>query len=92
MKQSHISIAHEIATEYNLPCYVCGQRYQELHHWPKRQHKLPEILYLTLWPVCAECHKEEHAKGNSINPDINCDKHDNYYYWALENIRRLWRS
>jgi hypothetical protein len=53
-----MQIAHEIAQEYNLPCYITGARYAEIHHWPKKQHKkwVPEILYVTLFPLSAQAH------------------------------------
>jgi hypothetical protein len=56
-----INLCHEIADQYNLPCIRCGVRYEQIHHYPKRQHKIPEVLYISAYPVCAICHAEIHT-------------------------------
>jgi len=46
-------------------CVICGEEYSEMHHAYGRQHNkrlgnANEILGLTLFPLCARCHKRAH--------------------------------
>jgi hypothetical protein len=61
MKHTALSICHEILQEYSCGCYICGERYDEVHHFPKRRKAfdIPEILYVTLFPLCKKCHMSD---------------------------------
>ena len=67
-KHTAISIAHELCKEYNIGCVVCGDTEIEMHHYPTKgqmkKRKLSEILFVTIFPLCQECHTDYHTKGN----------------------------
>ena len=56
-----IDICHVIADQFNLPCIRCGVRYEQIHHYPKGQKKIPEVLYVSAFPACAKHHTEMHT-------------------------------
>jgi hypothetical protein len=73
-KHTAISIAHEMCIEYDIGCVVCGDTDIEMHHYPTKgqmkKRKLSEILFVTIFPMCRECHTNYHTKGNTDRESV----------------------
>ena len=87
MKTTAIAIAHEICREIDACCVMCGETFTEIHHSPKRHKRgaAPEVLYITLWPVCKKCHSRDPVIDIGLSLQIESGE-----MWgnAMEHIAR----